>query len=225
MNGSRRFFVAAVVLLGCTAASDTSADPPVPKAPGRDTPVQQASATAAGKAPDQFRVKFETTKGDFVIEVHRDWAPNGADHFHELIEAKFYDGCKFFRVVPGFMVQFGINGDVPLNKEWKDKTIRDEGVKKSNKKGFVTYAKSGLPNSRSTQIFINYGDNSFLDKDGFSPFGQIVEGMDVVEKINAEYGERPDQGRMHSEGDAYLSKAFPRLDGIKTARVLPAKAE
>jgi peptidyl-prolyl cis-trans isomerase A (cyclophilin A) len=154
--------------------------------------------TKSKKAPDTFQAKFETTAGDFVIEVKREWAPNGADRFYQLVTSGFYDECKFFRVVPKFMVQFGISGDPKTAAKWKEATIKDDPVIKSNKKGFVTFAKSGLPNSRTSQVFISFGDNTFLDSQGFSPFGQVVEGMSVVEKINSQYGEKPDQGQIQS---------------------------
>ena len=173
------------------------------------------------KAPAKFKAKFETTVGDFVIEVHRDWSPNGADRFYELVSLGLYDDCKFFRVLPEFMVQFGINGDPKVARKWKDATIKDDFVVKSNKRGYVTFAKSGLPNSRTTQIFINFNDrNKFLDSQGFSPFGEVIEGMDVVDKINSEYGERPDQGQVQNAGNAYLNSKFPNLDGVKKATIL-----
>ena len=176
--------------------------------------------TKSKKAPNTFRAKFETTAGDFVIEVKREWSPNGADRFYTLVESGLYDECKFFRVVPKFMVQFGINGDPKIAAKWRDATIKDDPVVKSNKRGFVTFAKSGLPNSRTSQIFISFGDNSFLDNQGFSPFGQVVEGMDVVDKINSEYKEKPDQGQIQSLGNAYLNDKFPKLDGVKKATIV-----
>lgn len=171
------------------------------------------------RGPDKFRAKFETTKGDFVIEVTRDWAPLGADRFHELVKSGFYDECRFFRVVPGFVVQFGMNGDPAVQRKWDKRTIRDDPVKQSNKRGYVTFATSG-PHSRTTQIFINYGDNSRLDALGFSPFGKVVEGMDVVDKINDEYRERPSQALIERHGDAYLEREFPRLDHVEKATIL-----
>lgn len=182
------------------------------------------SAMAQDKpAPEKFRVKFETTKGDVVIDVTRAWAPVGADHFYASVAAGFYDECRFFRVVPGFMVQFGINGDPKLQSKWGDITLKDDPVKESNRRGFVTYAKTGRPNSRSTQLFINFGDNAGLDRQGFAPFGKVSEGLEVVDKINAEYGEKPDQGAIKSDGNAYLKSQFPRLDFIKKATILGDK--
>ena len=176
--------------------------------------------TKAKKAPDTFKAKFETTAGDFVIEVTREWSPNGADRFYQLVSSGLYDECKFFRVVPKFMVQFGINGDPKVAAKWKEANIKDDPVVKSNKRGFVTFAKSGLPNSRTSQIFISYGDNSFLDSQGFSPFGKVVEGMDVVDKINSQYGEKPDQMQIQSRGNDYLNDKFPKLDGVKKATIV-----
>jgi peptidyl-prolyl cis-trans isomerase A (cyclophilin A) len=176
--------------------------------------------TKAKKAPDSFKAKFETSAGDFVIEVNREWSPNGADRFYQLVSSGLYDECKFFRVVPKFMVQFGINGDPKVAAKWREATIKDDPVVKSNKRGFVTFAKSGVPNSRTSQIFISYGDNSFLDNQGFSPFGKVVEGMDVVDKINSQYAEKPDQGQVQSKGNEYLNDKFPKLDGVKKATIV-----
>jgi cyclophilin family peptidyl-prolyl cis-trans isomerase len=184
------------------------------------------ASQAADPAPETFQVKFETTKGDFVVDVTRAWSPTGADRFHEAVKAGFYDDCRFFRVVPDFMVQFGINGDPEVQTKWRDANIKDDPVKKSNTRGMVTYAKSGRPNSRTTQLFINFKDNSFLDNQGFAPFGVVSEeGMKVVDKINSEYGEQPDQGSIQSQGNEYLSAKFPRLDYIKNATIVEKKAE
>jgi peptidyl-prolyl cis-trans isomerase A (cyclophilin A) len=172
------------------------------------------------KAPDVFQASFTTTKGDFVIEVHRDWAPNGADRFYNLVKAGFFDDTRFFRVVDGFMVQFGISGDPAVAAKWKNATIQDEPPKQSNKPAYVTFAKTGAPNSRTTQIFINYGDNTRLDAMGFAPFGQVVKGMDAVNAIYKGYGESPDQGAIQSQGNAYLDPKFPKLDGVKHAEIV-----
>jgi peptidyl-prolyl cis-trans isomerase A (cyclophilin A) len=173
-------------------------------------------------APDKYKVKFETTCGDFVVEVHREWAPVGADRFHDLVSKGFYDECGFFRVVPGFMVQFGINGEPTTQQKWREATIKDDKVIKSNTRGFITFATSG-PNSRTSQVFINYGDNSRLDDMGFAPFGEVVEGMDVVDRINPQYRERPQQGEIQTHGNAYLKEKFPKLDFIKTATIVEPK--
>jgi peptidyl-prolyl cis-trans isomerase A (cyclophilin A) len=181
---------------------------------------------AIERAPDTYKAKFTTTKGDFVVEVHREWAPNGADRFYNLVKLGYFDGVKFFRAVENFMVQFGIHGDPRVNGAWYRASITDDPVKKSNKRGFVTFATSG-PHSRSTQVFINYNDaNARLDKTGFAPFGQIVEGMKVVDSLHKGYGEGapqgkgPDQGRIQSEGNKYLEKDFPQLDAVKEAKIL-----
>jgi len=171
------------------------------------------------RAPDIFKARFETTAGAFVIEVHAEWAPNGADRFFNLVKNGYYDGCRFFRVVPGFVVQFGINGDPKIQRNWTNATIRDEKIMQSNTRGFVTYAKSAEPNSRTTQIFINFADNSRLNSQGFAPFGKVISGMDVVDKIYSGYGQQPDQGRIESQGNSYLTKTFPKLDYIKKVTI------
>jgi peptidyl-prolyl cis-trans isomerase A (cyclophilin A) len=181
------------------------------------------------KAPDTFKVQFNTTKGKIVIDVNRSLSPNGADRFYNLVKSGYFKDIAFFRVVPGFMCQFGIHGDPAIAAKWRAANIQDDPVKGSNKRGTVTFATAG-PNTRTTQFFINFGDNSPLDGQGFSPFGSVVEGMDIVDKINGEYGEGaprgrgPDQGRIQMEGNAYLKKDFPNLDYIKSATVLPAAA-
>lgn len=178
-----------------------------------------APSVARAEAPEKYRVKFETTAGDFTVECTRRVCPKGADRFHELVEAKFFDECRFFRVVPRFVVQFGINGDPKTQATWREKRITDDPVKMSNRKGTLTFATSG-PNTRTSQLFINLKDNDFLDRSGFSPFGVVTEGMDAVEKITAEYGEKPDQGRIQSMGNEYLKANFPNLDYVKTARIV-----
>jgi peptidyl-prolyl cis-trans isomerase A (cyclophilin A) len=192
-------------------------------------PIASAPALGGGAAtpsgPGDFQVKFETTKGDFVIEVHRDWSPNGADRFKELVEAKFYDGVKFFRVIDGFMVQFGISGDPAQSAIWREKTIPDDPVKQSNTRGYVTFAKTGMPNSRTSQLFINFADNSNLDGQGFAPFAKVVAGMDVVDALNKEYGGAPSeyQPEIQEQGNAFLEAKFPNLDAVKTARIVTAE--
>jgi peptidyl-prolyl cis-trans isomerase A (cyclophilin A) len=178
-------------------------------------------AKLTAKAPDTFRARFDTTKGTFVIEVHREWSPNGADRFYNLVKSGYYDGVKFFRVVPGFIVQWGIHGDPSIATTWFKATIPDDPVKQSNTRGFVTYAKSTAPNSRSVQLFINLVDNARLDEMGFAPFGKVTEGMDVVDKLYGEYAEQLKllQGRIAEEGNAFLEKNYPQLDGIKKASI------
>jgi peptidyl-prolyl cis-trans isomerase A (cyclophilin A) len=217
--------LAAVVLAGCTQPQQ--ADPPLPMgAPLPKSAKEDAAAPDVGDVPASFQVKFETTKGDFVIEVHRDWSPHGAARFYELVKAGFYDDCRFFRAIPGFMVQWGIHGDPKVMDKWRDANIPDDrptgANRQSNKPGFVTFAKSGAPNSRSTQIFVNYNDNSRLDADGFTPFGHVVSGMEVLESLNSKYGENASQQqqRIQHEGNAYLDKAFPGLDSIKKATLV-----
>ena len=174
-------------------------------------------------APATYRANFDTSAGTFVVEVHRDWAPLAADRFYNLVKNGFFDNARFFRVVPNFMVQFGMNGDPAVTAAWQGATLKDEPTKESNKKGYVTFAKTGAPNSRGTQVFINFKDNAFLDAQGFAPFGQVVSGMDVAEKITSQYGESPNQGRISAEGNAYLMKEFPKLDYIKKATIAAAK--
>ena len=175
---------------------------------------------AADQAPEIYKVLFETSKGNFTVEVHREWAPNGADRFHKLVETGFYDDCRFFRVLPDFMVQWGINGDPEVQKNWVKAYIKDDRVIKSNKRGFITYAKISQRDSRTSQVFINYADNSRLDADGFAPFGQVVDGIDVVDAINAQYRQQPDQTLVQESGNAYLNKKFPKLDFIKKASIV-----
>jgi len=179
-------------------------------------------------APATYKVNFDTSAGPFVVEVHRDWAPNGADRFYNLVKNGYYDDARFFRVISGFMVQFGINGDPSLNPVWQAARIPRDPVKQSNTRGYMTFAMQGGPNgpdTRTTQVFINFGDNSQLDQSGFAPFGRVTTGMNVVDKIYAGYGEGapsgngPEQGRLQSEGNAYLTKSFPKLDYVKKATI------
>jgi peptidyl-prolyl cis-trans isomerase A (cyclophilin A) len=175
------------------------------------------------QAPASFKAKFATSKGDFIIQVDRAWSPLGADRFYNLVKNGYYDDVRFFRVVDGFMVQFGIHGNPDVNKVWGENRFRDDPVVKSNTRGWVTYAKTGAPHSRTTQIFINFEDrNRFLDPQGFSPFGRVIEGMDVVDKLYKGYGERPSQNQMRiqAEGNAYLNAQFKELDYVKTARIV-----
>jgi peptidyl-prolyl cis-trans isomerase A (cyclophilin A) len=175
-------------------------------------------------APEKFKVKFDTSKGEFMVEVTRAWAPNGADRFFNLVKNGFYDNCKFFRNIEGFMVQFGINGNPKINAGMMKARIKDDPVTQSNKRGYITFAMGG-PNTRTTQLFINYGDNSRLDKDGFSPFGKVTKGMSVVESLYNQYGGKPGdaQEQIQLEGNAFLEKNFPKLDFIKTATIVPAE--
>lgn len=180
---------------------------------------------ATETAPAVFRAKFETTKGDFVIETTRAWAPLGADRFYNLVKLGYFDDVAFFRAIEGFMVQFGLHGIPEVTSAWRTAPIKDDPVKQSNKKGMVSFATSG-PDTRTTQIFINYNDNVPLDGMGFSPFGKVVEGMEVVESLHKGYGEGapkgsgPGQPQIEREGNAYLKKRFPKLDYVKRATIV-----
>jgi peptidyl-prolyl cis-trans isomerase A (cyclophilin A) len=170
------------------------------------------------KSPETFKADFELGNGKhFVVEVNRAWSPNGADRFYELVNGGFFDDARFFRVVPNFMVQFGINGDPNVSAKWRSATIADDPVKESNKRGFVTFAKTGAPNSRTTQLFINFKDNGFLDGQGFAPFGRVISGMETVDAIYSGDGESPNQHSIQTQGNSYLSQSFPKLDYIKKA--------
>jgi peptidyl-prolyl cis-trans isomerase A (cyclophilin A) len=175
-------------------------------------------ASLTAKAPDVYDVTFVTTKGDFVVQVTRSWAPIGADRFYNLVKHGFYNGAGFFRIVPGFVVQFGLGADPAVNKAMKDANIKDDPVTQSNKLGYLTFATAG-PNTRTTQVFISLGNNARLDSMGFAAFGQVTSGMDVVQGLYSGYGESPDQGKITNEGKAYIDKNFPKLDTIKTATV------
>ncbi len=178
------------------------------------------------QAPATYKAQFDTSKGPFVVEVHRDWAPNGADRFYNLVKNGFFDDARFFRVISGFMVQFGVNGDPKVSAPWRQARIKDDPVTQTNAPGMVTFATAG-PNTRTTQVFINFGNNAMLDRQGFAPFGKVVSGMNVVQALYAGYGEGapggrgPEQGRIQQEGNAYLTKDFPQLDYIKKATIQP----
>ena len=177
-------------------------------------------------APEKFFARFSTTKGDFVIEVTREWSPVGADRFYNLVDIGYFNNIAFFRAVPGFMLQFGVHGDPNISKHWKAANIKDDQPgKASNVPGFISFAKTGLPNSRSAQMFINLANNGFLDRQGFTPFGKVVEGLEVIGKINTEYGEneRTDQAMFVEKGNEWLLKKYPRLDIIKSVTFVEAK--
>jgi len=171
------------------------------------------------EAPEQYAVTFETTAGNFVLTVYRDWAPRGADRFYNLVTNGFYNEQRFFRVVPGFVVQWGMSGDPEITKEWANAQFLDDPVKESNTRGRISFAATNRPNSRTTQVFINLGDNTNLDGMRFAPSGEVTEGMDVVDKINDEYGQQASQGYIAEQGNAYLQEAFPNMDYIKSVRV------
>ena len=200
----------ALLLAGCGETKPTATEaPPEPET-----------------APDTYRVKFETSKGDFVVQVTKAWAEEGAERFHLLVKRGFYDHARFFRVVKGFVAQFGINGDPKVQAQWRMAMLKDDPVTQSNKRGFLSFAMAG-PNSRTTQVFINLADNVRLDKMGFAPFGEVVEGMDVVDRFYSYYGDFPPRGsgpdaqQIETRGNDYLEQRFPRLDYITTARILP----
>jgi cyclophilin family peptidyl-prolyl cis-trans isomerase len=206
---SRALLLALVTALAATAAA----------AAGKPSLLDPSSLKA--KAPPVFNTTFKTTKGTFVITVHRSWSPHGADRFYNLVANKFYDGARFFRVVPGFVVQFGISPSPTVSAAWLNATIPDDPVKKSNTVGMVTYAATGQPDSRTTQVFINLANNASLDAQGFAPFGQVTSGMKVVVKLYPGYGETPtgQQGQITQQGEKYLARTFPKLDRIITARI------
>jgi peptidyl-prolyl cis-trans isomerase A (cyclophilin A) len=187
------------------------------KAPPARAGAGASSATPA--APDSFRVAFATSAGPFTVAVTRALSPRGADRFYQLVTSGYFTNVRFFRVVPGFVAQFGLAADPALNKEWSEKTIADDPVQATNAKGTIVFATAG-PNTRSNQFFINLVDNARLDKMGFSPFGKVIDGMDAVDKIYSGYGEAPDQGRIGAEGNAYLTSAFPKLDYITSATIV-----
>jgi len=179
-------------------------------------------------APASYKAVFSTSKGDFTIQVTRDWAPKGADRFYNLVKNGFYNDARFFRVIRNprpFMAQFGISGDPAVTAKWENANLQDDPVKEHNTRGMVSFATAG-PNTRTTQVFINYSDNSRLDEFGFSPFGQVTSGMEVVDQLYADYGEGapqgsgPDQDKITHEGNPYLTKDFPKLDYIKTATIV-----
>jgi peptidyl-prolyl cis-trans isomerase A (cyclophilin A) len=244
------------LFFGCKAKEQTAEAPPekpkaeAPPQPKAETPAPtQPEATASSpapaprqgydrallraallkeKAPDTFQVRFTTTRGDFIVTVNRAWAPIGADRFYNLVKHHFYDNASFFRVVPGFVVQFGISAYPPVAAVWEKANIQDEPVTQSNKRGYLTYAKTSLPNTRSTQIFINLSDNAGLDRQGFSPFGYVdAQGMKIVDMLYDQYGDSagPDQDQISKQGKPYLDKGWPKLDSVKTATLMaPAPA-
>jgi len=204
---------ACLALMGCSASG------PAPKEAQKETPKKEE------KVPDVYRVNLDTSKGPVIIEVHRDWAPRGADHFYSLVKTGFYNGNRFFRYVRNFIVQFGISGEPRLNRLWSNLNLPDDPVKQSNRKGTVTFATSG-PNTRATQLFINLKDNVALDKQGFAPIGKVVSGMDTIEILYSVYGDMPSMGgqgpdptKIETEGNDYLANNFARLDYIRKATI------
>ncbi len=227
------FIAAAVSIVSCAPkAPETTQSGIAPAAATAETKeiktdmdILTNPAKATEKAPETFKVKFNTTKGDFTIEVTRAWSPLGADRFFNLVKAGFFTDIAFFRVIEGFMVQFGIHGDPAVAAAWRGARIQDDPVVESNKPGYISYAMAG-PNTRTSQMFINFGNNARLDGMGFSPFGKVTDGMSVVNSIYSGYGEGapggmgPDQGLVQSRGNKYLKADFPRMDYIKSAELL-----
>ena len=224
MRTAVMYMLAGALLVGCPKEEANQ-----PTSEGEETPASNRTDTAKvaqdkTRAPDQYTVELDTTKGPILIDVRRDWAPNGADRFYELVKKGYYTDVAFFRVVNGFMAQVGISGDPAVNVEWRAKPIADDPVKASNTRGTVTFATSG-PNSRTTQFFINFVDNSRLDGMGFAPFGKVKD-MAPVDALYDGYGEGapsgrgPSQGRMQTEGNSYLRESFPKLDYIKSAKII-----
>ena len=235
--------IAILVCFCCIISIPASPQAPTPapakkpagaaKAPAaRSTPYDPAllqPATLRAKAPAEYEIKFVTTQGEFTVKVTRAWAPNGADRFYNLVRHHFYDGVSFFRVLPGFMAQFGLSAYPEVSKVWENATIKDDPIVQSNHRGFLSFATAG-PNTRTTQVFINYGNNEALDRSGFSAFAVVSDGMEVVDKLYSGYGEGapdghgPNQGLIGSRGRAYLEKDFPKLDSIRSATLVPAAA-
>lgn len=239
MSDSRNF-VKIIILAFCCCAFSATGQAQTPSSAPSKQPAAAAKAasfdpallhpeTLRQKAPAQYDVKFVTTAGDFTVQVTRAWSPNGADRFYNLVQHHYYDGAAFFRVISGFMAQFGLSAYPEVSAAWEKADIRDDPHVESNRRGTMTFATAG-PNTRTTQIFINFGNNAPLDKDGFTPFGVVTDGMDVVDKLYSGYGEGapdgrgPNQALVGQRGRAYLEKNFPKLDVIRTATLEPAAA-
>jgi peptidyl-prolyl cis-trans isomerase A (cyclophilin A) len=237
-----RVAVAIASLLFATAALSGAQTPaPAKSSSPQGTTAKRSTATVAAKpaydrallhpallkdkAPDEYKVQFATTRGDFVVTVTRSWAPLGADRFYNLVKHHFYDNASFFRVLPGFVAQFGISAYPPVNKVWEPAVIKDDPVAQSNLRGYLTFATGG-PNTRTTQVFINLADNKRLDSMGFAAFGQVADGMKVVDMFYDQYGEGapsgggPDQDQIQKQGKPYLDKGWPKLDYIKTTTII-----
>jgi peptidyl-prolyl cis-trans isomerase A (cyclophilin A) len=231
----RSFIVSTSIVLAIVAVAAQTSTPkpaaPKPAAPAAAAPKPAAPApnrllnpaALTAKAPESFKVKFDTTKGPVVLELHRDWAPKGVDRFYNMTRNGFFTGARFFRVIPNFMAQFGINGDPAVNDAWEKARLNDDPPNgKSNVRGILTYGTTGQPNSRGTQLFINYKDNSYLDKQGFVPIGEVVEGMEVADMLYADYGAAPqnEQNALVAQGNKYMQTKYPKLDYIKTATIV-----
>ena len=213
----RRTYAAALAL-GLAACGKADKQPQQTTVAG--TPLDPRSPALQAKAPDSFNAHFETSAGAFTLQVTRAWAPLGADRFYNLVKNGFFDGTRFFRVLPGFVVQFGLSGNPMVSARWHTAAIPDDPVEQHNTRGTLTFATAG-PNTRTTQLFINFGDNTNLDSQGFAPFGKVVDGMNVVDRIYSGYGERPSQEMIEAQGNAYLASQFPRLDSIAKATIVP----
>jgi peptidyl-prolyl cis-trans isomerase A (cyclophilin A) len=227
MVSKRDFFLcgaafAALAFSGCAAGASNPQDPPVL------TSDANGSTPPEKKSPDEYWVKLETSKGDVVIDVHREWSPYGADRFYELVQSGFYNGCRVFRVIPGFVSQMGIAAEPSETAKWKHKNIPDDhpANPESNLRGYVTFAKTGAPNSRTAQFFINTHNNARLDSMGFTPFGKVLSGLEAVDQFYSGYKENessPQQDLLEAHGNLYLDEQFPKLDSVKKATILPQK--
>ncbi len=237
-SSARALTIAMLIATGAAGAQSASTGAKKSAGATKSTATKSAAAPATfdksllnpaalnATAPAEYDVKFTTTKGDIVIHVTREWSPNGADRFYNLVRHHFYDNTAFFRNIKGFMVQFGMSAYPEVNKVWMHADIKDDAIgKQSNKPGYVTFAKTSAPNSRSTQIFINHGNNAGLDSQGFTPFGVVTTGLDVVEQLYDGGGQvEADQDQIRNNGKKYLDAAFPKLDWIKTGVVVGAPA-
>jgi len=216
----RLLLLALLPLVGCAGQAAVPQPAPEPS-----PLLDPAGAAMQQQAPDTFKVLFETTAGDFVVQVVRGWAPLGADRFHNMARHGYFEGVRFFRVVPGFVVQFGIHGDTATSRAWRGATLPDDSVRASNSRGTLTFATAG-PDTRTNQFFVNLADNARLDAQGFAPIGRVIGGMDTIDRLHAGYGEMPprgqgpDQRRLMLEGEAYLAAEFPLLDRILRARLI-----
>ena len=222
----RRFIPGALAVLtlgACAASTAGHGGGPVPIA----TLMDPERAEFSHPAPERFEVLFETSQGEFVVEVHRDWAPLGAERFYNLVRTGYYDGLRFFRVIPGFVAQFGIHAEPGVTEAWRSFRIPDDPVVQPNRQGTLTFAMAG-PGTRTVQLFLNLANNVHLDASGFAPIGEVISGMDAVERLHSGYGEGaprglgPDQGRLQAEGEDYLSRDFPQLSRIVSARIISA---
>jgi peptidyl-prolyl cis-trans isomerase A (cyclophilin A) len=222
LRQSLRLFTGSCALLAISAAcGDRAEETPPPPPPAATPSPPPPAAFVDPAAPETYRVQFETSKGNFVVEVTRSLSPLGADRFKTLVDSGYFNEARFFRVVPGFIVQFGMHADPAVNDRWRERRIMDEPVKMSNTRATLVYAKPGAPNARSNQYFINLGDNTqSLDPQGFSPIGKVVSGMNVVDAIHKDYGEQPNQELIGLQGNAYLKANFPKLDYIRSARII-----